>query len=652
MKNKLIFGTYNSLPVGTSDEVLEEYYQTHYKPFLQKLYTHPDVQAVVYYCGILLEWLSANHSEFIDVLSEMVGRRQIEVIGGGFYEPILSMIPRQDRVGQIELMTTMLRKQFGRRPRGCWIPEMVWEPGLTSSLCSSGMEYTFLEDSQFIRAGMRGDQLFLPAVTEDQGKTLTVFPLHTGSLDAFLPEIALHSPSDEHHRLLVRIIPGENASDQSLDEVLAAIEQGSVDTVLPFRYLRSYSRRQRGYFPSSSSAAVHRWAQPPQPQRDHERAENLLQQQDLKNVCLEGGFFRNFLIRYPEVSRLYAKMQYTHILVNQIRGDKQRKQAAREELWRGQHHSAYWHGRSAGVYNRTTRSELYRSLIQAEKMARERGIFKPSIITLDFDMDGVEEYLYQGVAVNGYVHSLGGSLFELDSIKTQHNYMNTMARHPEVYHSEDAIAFGYDSYSRTAFLDHFIPPDATQEDFETGVPDGSSRFHLRPYRVIELNRDQHQLVMEIDGPVGTAGGYVRLEKAYSFSKQAITVSYTITNTDEGAIDRVFMPEINLAFADLGPAALRVWVCRDTHASEEVAPEGRYQGSFSRVQFQNNLVKQHITVALDGVTEIWGNPMRTRTLQRDGSTATVQQGCTVLPRWRVQLAPGESWKTTISLQLSS
>ncbi|MFW6364249.1 MAG: 4-alpha-glucanotransferase, partial [Spirochaeta sp.] len=159
MKNKLIFGTYNSLPVGTPESVLEEYYQSSYKPFLQHLYTHPQVQAAVYYCGTLLDWLSSHHSEFLDVLSEMVGRRQIEVIGGGFYEPILSMIPRQDRVGQIELMTTMLRKQFGRRPRGCWIPEMVWEPGLTSSLCSSGMEYTFLEESQFMRAGLRGDQL-------------------------------------------------------------------------------------------------------------------------------------------------------------------------------------------------------------------------------------------------------------------------------------------------------------------------------------------------------------------------------------------------------------------------------------------------------------------------------------------------------------
>ena len=649
MQNKLIFGTYNSHPVGTPDSVLEECYQTVYKPFLQRLYSHPEVHAVLYYCGTLLDWLAAYHSEFLDVLSEMVTRRQIEIVGGGFYEPILTLIPRQDRVGQIELMTTMLRKQFGRRPRGCWLPECVWEPGLTSSLCSSGMEYTFLEDSQFSRAGLRGDKLFVPAVTEDQGKTLVVFPLHTSRRTTLLPEHAHKYVGDE--KLYVSILPGENVTLSMLDDVVEAVLQKNVGTVLPFRYLRTNSRRQRVYFPTSSTLSMHRWTQAPQPQRDHSRAEALLCQQDLQDVYVEGGFFRNFLIRYPEASRLYAKMQYTHILVNQIRGDKQRKQAAREELWRGQHHSAYWHGSRDGVYNPSVRCELYRSLILAEKMARERGIFKPSIISLDFDMDGVEEYLYQGVAINGYIHSIGGALFELDSLKTQHNYLATMARHPEVYHTDEAIALGYDLYSRSAFLDHMVDPGVTQEEFDNGVPDGSSRFHLEKYSLVELNRDQFQIAFQTEGAAGVDCPHVRIQKVYTFSKNAITVHYTITNIGDSALSRVFMSEVNLVFPDMQPSALRLWGCRNAHTSEELSPAKHYAGAYSRVQFTCKAVKQNLSLVLDGTAHVWGGAMRTSNLDGRSMMQTNMQGCTVLPRWPLELEPGQDWSTTVSLQLS-
>ncbi|MFW6363201.1 MAG: alpha-amylase/4-alpha-glucanotransferase domain-containing protein, partial [Spirochaeta sp.] len=249
-------------------------------------------------------------------------------------------------------------------------------------------------------------------------------------------------------------------------------------------------------------------------------------------------------------------------------------------------------------------------------------------------------------------HAIGGSLFELDSMKTQQNYINTMARHPEVYHSEDAIAFGYDTYSRTAFLDHFVAPEATQQEFETGVPDGSSRFHLEPYRVRELNRDQYQLTLEIEGPVGAGLGNIGLTKSYSFSKQAITVQYFITNIGEQEIKRVFMPEINLSFPDLRPTALRVWGSRDAHATEEVAPEHRYHGDFSRIQFHHQAVQQTVSIVLDRVSTVWGNPIRTQNLYYDGKTTITHQGCTVLPRWELRLSPGESWSTSISLQLSS
>ncbi len=66
---------------------------------------------------------------------------------------------------------------------------------------------------------------------------------------------------------------------------------------------------------------------------------------------LSGGHFRQFLTRYPEAGLMYAKMMYTHVLVNQVRGDRYKKRAAQNELWKGQCHHAYWHGARGGVYS-------------------------------------------------------------------------------------------------------------------------------------------------------------------------------------------------------------------------------------------------------------------------------------------------------------
>jgi predicted glycosyl hydrolase (DUF1957 family) len=63
----------------------------------------------------------------------------VEILGGGFYEPMMPLIPLQDKIGQIELLTTYLRKQFGKRPQGCWLPALAWEQNMVSFLSACGM---------------------------------------------------------------------------------------------------------------------------------------------------------------------------------------------------------------------------------------------------------------------------------------------------------------------------------------------------------------------------------------------------------------------------------------------------------------------------------------------------------------------------------
>jgi len=143
---------------------------------VQCLLRHPGVRIGLHYSGPLLEWLEQRHPEFFRYLQELTSREQIELVGGGFYEPILVSIPLGDQIRQIQLMRNYLREKFGREPEGAWLAERVWEPQVPSALASAGVGYTLVDDVHFLAAGFEQGQLFGDYVTEDRGLTVRVLP--------------------------------------------------------------------------------------------------------------------------------------------------------------------------------------------------------------------------------------------------------------------------------------------------------------------------------------------------------------------------------------------------------------------------------------------------------------------------------------------
>src|SRR5687768_14703898 len=92
-------------PVGNLDSVVRSATDRCYRPFLELLASYPDVVMTLHFSGCLLEWLEAEAPDVSTLLRELVERDQVELLSGGFYEPILAALPHRDRVGQIELLT-------------------------------------------------------------------------------------------------------------------------------------------------------------------------------------------------------------------------------------------------------------------------------------------------------------------------------------------------------------------------------------------------------------------------------------------------------------------------------------------------------------------------------------------------------------------
>src|SRR5438552_2289783 len=98
-------------PVGNFDHVIEEAYRKSYRPFVEALLAHYSIRISLHYSGVLLEWLEARHPEFFDLLRLLVSRHQVEVVGGGFYEPILVAIPDADKLAQMQKLSGFIESR-------------------------------------------------------------------------------------------------------------------------------------------------------------------------------------------------------------------------------------------------------------------------------------------------------------------------------------------------------------------------------------------------------------------------------------------------------------------------------------------------------------------------------------------------------------
>ncbi|MDR1105016.1 MAG: DUF1925 domain-containing protein [Treponema sp.] len=621
----LILGSHNHVPLGAGDDEFEAVYERRVKPFLQTLYQFPKIQAVLYYSGVLLHRLERFHPEFFYLIRDLLSRKQVEILGGGFYEPMMPIIPPQDKIGQVELLTTYLRKSFGKRPQGCWLPALAWEQNLVSPLSASGVGYTFLSDSQFLLAGLEGGDLYLPCVTEDQGKIITVFPASNELKAAF----ARKNASDVLNGLArtlppgpwtVSVFPGtlftgEGDSPeyvfQRFFEELSRCES-FVEYTTPGKLSRSLEKPKKAYFPGS-----------------------------LGEVPLYAGSVfrgcpgpRRFIIDYPESNGVYSKMMYVHTLINQLRGDKARKRTAREELWKAQGCDLYAPPPEGGIFRPGLRRAAYRALIGAEKITREKGRFNPSLLHFDVNLDGGIEYLLQDEKINSYIEPRGAGIFELDYLPKNWNYFDTLVPRG-LAGAEEVREKGR---RRAAFTDAFLSPGG--EAFFRNC--GDEQF-------IPGEMDRGKLKIRFTLPVNgeTFYGAIGMEKTFQSRKDALAVSYVLANNGAEKTDFIFSSRADFSFPGYGEDFVRV-LRGNNVPLEGDAREGipgveslKFQDLKNEVQISLGS-KKTFEARIVPVSAPCGLP---------GGTADLYQSTCVTLLLRVSLEPGQSWNNEFVLKFS-
>lgn len=442
-------------PVGNYDFVFEELFAKSYEPLVAGLERHPGVKAGLHYSGPLLDWLGAAKPQYLARVRALVDRGQVEVLGGGYYEPVLAAVSEADRIGQMVKMRTAIEALFGTAPSGMWLPERVWEPALPTSINDAGYAWTIIDDVHFEGAGLRPEELQGWYLTEAEGKTIGVFGSSTrlrylvpwGTVDAcvdFLRAAGDRAPGS----VVVMGDDGEKFGgwpttfkhcweDGWVDAFFARLEQEShwIETVKLSEWQASHRPTALAYLPATSYMEMGEWSLPPAEQHELERARAILREAGREDLgrFLRGGHWRNFLVRYPEVNLLHKRL----LLLSQDAHRAQNKEAL-EHVWNAQCNCPFWHGVFGGVYLEHIRHANFGHLAAADA-ALYPGAQPPDV--RDWDFDGSDEVCLRSASHTIVVSpAAGGAIQHWDLRRQGWHATHAIPRRPEAYHQRLAEA--------------------------------------------------------------------------------------------------------------------------------------------------------------------------------------------------------------------
>ncbi len=452
----LALALHNHQPVGNFGWVFAEVYDQAYGPMIDALERHPGVRLSLHYTGSLLTWIAAERPDAIERLRALVARDQVEILGGGFFEPVLVSLPERDRIGQLTRMADELESMFGRRPRGAWIAERVWEPDLPTSLVVSGYDWTILDDAHFRAAAVPEDGLWGPYTTEDQGNLIRVFGTEQGlryripfrEVDEVIDYLRQHA-TEAGDRVGMMGDDGEKfggwpttwehswGKSRWVERFFEALDanQDWLTTVTPSAWLAEHPPIGRVYIPTGSYIEMGEWALPPEESLVFSEVLHRAQEEKRPEArWLRGASWRNFQVKYREINDLHKRMLRVSKAVAAIPDGAGHDQAT-EELYQGQCNDCYWHGLFGGIYIPHLRLATWEHLIAAEDLAETAAGTLVTAESRDLDMDGVDEVRLSDA---GQVVTVdlgeGGGIGGWDIRAVRHAVAAVMRRRPEAYH--------------------------------------------------------------------------------------------------------------------------------------------------------------------------------------------------------------------------
>jgi len=649
--NKIHFamGLHFHQPVGNFPHVLEKASKFCYRPFLELAEKYPDIKFTVHFSGCLLDYFEKDRPDLLEIISRLIKRGQVEIMGGGYYEPIFTAIPDRDKIGQIDLTRDYLKQRFGVTPRGLWIPERVWSPDLAVLFQKAGLKYSILDDMHFIKAGVDPDKLYGYYLTTHKNAKLAIFP----SLKKLRYDIPFKSPHETIDYIKKEaqgktsplftygddgekfgMWPGTNKlvyEDKWLERFFEELikNRDSIETIKFSEFIDQSPPLGEIVVPETSYEEMLEWA---------------------------GGPWKNFLFKYPESNHMHKKMLYVSEKINQTEKTCDMKEKntllkeARNNLYKGQCNCSYWHGLFGGIYLYHLRKATYECLINADRIMdaiiHEDEKNWMDIEKKDFYRDKTDTYIIENNAFSLYLDPLhGGIIRELDYKPGLINLVNTLGRRRETYHShikslpgEERSIF-YDKHIKGCLIDHFFEKEITLNDFINSQYEERGDFADSVYST-KKNKDKIALTCNgaINGKPFSISKNIHLEPA-----NKIRISYVLKNTGKTSLKTIFGVEFNVTMPYANSD--RYTYNSSSNKLGDLNRDGvvRNSGEFA---IKNSEGQEEINFKFSLTPQdIWYFPLRTISQSESNFELNYQSSC-LLPRWDLEIIGGQEVKFDI------
>ncbi len=698
----LALALHNHQPVGNFGWVFAEVFEQAYLPMIDAVERHPGVRLSLHYTGPLLDWLVAERPDAIARLRALVDRGQVEILGGGYYEPVLASLPERDRIGQLRRMSDRLETLFGRRPRGAWLAERVWEPDLPTSLAASDYEWTILDDAHFRAAAIPEEDLWGPYTTEDQGHLLRVFGTEQGlryripfrDVDEVIGYLREHA-TEAGDRVGMMGDDGEKfgawpttwehcwGERRWVGRFFEALEANAdwLSTTTPSAWLADHAPIGRVYVPTGSYAEMGEWALPPGESRVYSQVLHRAQGEGRPEArWLRGAFWRNFQVKYREINDLHKQMLRVSSVVAEMPPGAERERAL-EHLYQGQSNDCYWHGLFGGIYISHMRLATYEHLIAAEDLAERAADTLTTTDLRDLDMDGVDEVR---LASTGQVVTVdldgGGGIGGWDIRAVRHALTAVMRRRPEAYHETlralsdgeaaaradgDADGAGrdgpdsihdtfrvkepglvkylvYDAYERRSGLVRALDPAASPDDWAMARATELGDALDGSFALVDLG--EGRLTTRREATIAGASITVTRTCILGGDRRSPTLENEIVLEHRGgpAIDVRLGVEWSTTMLGGGGNPAAWWDA----GSGRLRHDSRGQASgLTSIAQGNDHIGIAVHTALDEPTDAWWAPIETVSNSESGFER-VYQGSGLLLSWPLHLSPGERWSRTV------
>ena len=700
-KVAFLFCVHNHQPVGNFPHVLENAYEKAYRPFIEVLKKHPFMKISIHFSGVLWDFFEENHPEFLETLRKLVKKGQLEMMTGGYYEPILAVIPDEDKVEQIRRLTETIQDQMGVVPRGMWLAERVWEPHLPKFLVEAGVEYITIDDYHFKKSGLRDEDLAGYYLTEEEGKVVKVFP-GSETLRYIIP----FHPPEETLEYLSELKGSSKAAIFADDGEKFGIwpytfhsvyEEGwlehffqligeNLDWIEPMP-LGTYANRQkplgRIYLPCSSYMELDEWSLPTEAMVEYGKVVEKLKESPKGGPIrrfVKGGFWRNFFAKYPESNDLHKRVLHLRNEIGKVKSPIRKKRELLVYLYRAQCNDAYWHGVFGGLYLPHLRHALYENLIKAEDLYDREIHGKKEWVDLerlDFNGDGDEELFLKNPKTVLLFGRRSGSLLEMDYRPKAFNILGTLTRREEGYHrkllesrnetageqgrtihgffdskEEDLDRYlDFDQYRRASFLDHFIGEPMDFESFRRCQHQEEGDFIKELYEVdVKGKGERQEILFSRLGKLRQNGreAPIKVEKRVvpSLNRSVLKTDYRITYLGEERTTTNFGIEFNINLL-AGDAPDRYYEIPGLHLEDrKLASLGELK-DVSEVRLIDEWNRFKVILTIDGKCNLWRFPVETVSLSENGFERIFQGSCLLL-HWPLELEPKGQFEVSIEV----